>query len=280
MGTPNFSEDVNIKLREFQQRHGLAFRDPQLLLTAFTHSSYVNESDATDISDNERLEFLGDSVLGFVVSELLYVRFPELSEGQLTSVRASLVRRETLARFAKQLHLGDYLLLGHGEDESGGRKRAATLCATFEAVIGAIYLDLGTEAVRRFVLPLVQGDLDRVQPQTLGKDPKSRFQEWSQSRMGLAPRYKVVADEGPDHAKVFTTQVIVGDRRYGVGRGRSKQEASQAAAAMALHHLGMGATEYQPDPEVEQAWLLDRTVLDSPGSDRNDGGPAALPPTS
>lgn len=248
---------VSNDLLQFQQLHGLSFRDPELLRTAFTHSSYVNEADSDDLSDNERLEFLGDAILEYVVSELLYARFPDLSEGELTSVRASLVRRETLARFARQLHLGDYLLLGHGEDESGGRKRAATLCATFEAVVGAIYLDQGAERVRQFVLPLIEADLAGVRPHALGKDPKSRFQEWSQSELGMSPRYKVVADEGPDHAKIFTTQVVVGDRRYGVGRGRSKQEASQAAAAMALHHLGMGAAEYIPDPEIEAAWPVD-----------------------
>jgi ribonuclease-3 len=260
---------VSTELSLFQQQHSLAFRDPDLLQTAFVHSSYVNESDDADLSDNERLEFLGDSILGYAVSELLYARFPDMSEGQLTSVRASLVRRETLARFARQLRLGDYLLLGHGEDESGGRKRAATLCATFEAVVGAIYLDLGIEAVRRFVLPLVESDLARIQPHTLGKDPKSRFQEWTQRTMGLAPRYRVVADDGPDHAKVFTTQVSVGDRRYGVGRGRSKQEASQSAAAMALYVLGMGAPEYQPDPETERMWPIDSG--DAP-RDGLDGG--------
>lgn len=248
---------MSTELSLFQQRHDLAFRNPGLLQTAFIHSSYVNESDDAELSDNERLEFLGDSILGAVVSELLYTRFPDLSEGELTSIRASLVRRETLARFARQLHLGDYLLLGHGEDESGGRKRAATLCATFEAVVGAIYLDQGVEAVRSFVLPLVEADLARIQPHSLGKDPKSRFQEWSQSQLGLSPRYKVVADEGPDHAKVFTTQVLVGDKRYGVGRGRSKQEASQAAAAMALDRLGLGAAEYQPDSEIERLWPVD-----------------------
>lgn len=250
---------MSTELSLFQQQNNLVFRDPVLLQTAFIHSSYVNESDDADLSDNERLEFLGDSILGYAVSELLYARFPDMSEGQLTSVRASLVRRETLARFARQLHLGDYLLLGHGEDESGGRKRAATLCATFEAVVGAIYLDQGIEAVRRFVLPLVEADLTRIQPHALGKDPKSRFQEWSQSEVALAPRYKVVDDAGPDHAKVFTTQVLVGDRRYGVGRGRSKQEASQAAAAMALYYLGMGAPEYQPDEEIERTWPIDHS---------------------
>src|SRR5690554_559962 len=125
----------------FEQEHGLYFNDKQLLKTAFVHSSYVNELNGDEQDDNERLEFLGDSILGFVVSEILYLRYPTAREGELTSMRASLVRREALARFARRLKLGEHLFLGHGEEDSGGRKRAATLCATFEAVIGAIYLD-------------------------------------------------------------------------------------------------------------------------------------------
>ncbi len=241
---------VSLDISEFETAHNLSFSDKTLLRTAFVHSSYVNESDDEGLDDNERLEFLGDSVLGYVVSEELFARFPRASEGQLTGVRAALVRRETLARFAVQLNLGAYLLLGHGEEESGGRLRMATLCATFEAVVGALYLDQGAAAVRRFVLPLVQADLDAMQKDTLAKDPKSRLQEWAQSERGMPPRYRVVAEDGPDHAKVFTTVVTVGDRAYGAGRGRSKQEASQAAAAMALARFDLAAPEYVQDDAV------------------------------
>ena len=139
-----------LPLSQFEAESGLRFDDKDLLRTAFVHSSYGNEAPDADgeISDNERLEFLGDAVLEFVVSEYLYERFPELKEGQLTALRAALVRREALARLARQWRLGEYLLLGRGEDESGGRRRPATLCATFEAVIGALYLDQGLEVVR------------------------------------------------------------------------------------------------------------------------------------
>ncbi len=243
-------------IEQFEQQHGLTFDDRELLQTAFIHSSYVNESQDDSLSDNERLEFLGDSILGYVVSEILYERFPEASEGILTGMRAALVRRDTLARFARQLRLGDYLLLGHGEEESGGRKRPATLCATFEAVIGAIYLDQGVEAVRAFVTPLVEGDLERVQGFAARKDAKSRLQEWAQGNLGVPPRYRVVESTGPDHDKLFVTQVTIGDERYGVGVGRSKQESSQAAAAMALHRLGLDAPEYQPDPDLEARYSL------------------------
>jgi len=140
----------------FENEHGLNFGNKELLKTAFVHSSFVNELEEGDQEDNERLEFLGDSILGFVVSEWLFGRYPTAREGDLTAMRAALVRREALARFAKKLNLGDFLFLGHGEEESGGRKRSATLCATFEAVIGAIFLDKGMDTVRGFLLPIVQ----------------------------------------------------------------------------------------------------------------------------
>lgn len=242
---------------EFEKQHGLNFKNKDLLKTAFVHSSYVNELTDSSQEDNERLEFLGDSILGFVVSEWLFTRYPNSREGELTSMRAALVRREALARFARRHNLGDFLFLGHGEEESGGRKRAATLAATFEAVIGAIYLDLGLEAVRNFLLPIVQEDLNRGSLETLYKDPKSRLQEWSQGTYGILPRYKQVDHSGPDHAKVFMFQVTIKDRRYGVGEGATKQEASLAAAAMALHRLGLPAPEYVPNPELEARFPVD-----------------------
>lgn len=241
----------------FEKENGLNFNDKHLLKTAFVHSSYVNELDDDAQDDNERLEFLGDSILGFVVSELLYLRFPESREGDLTAMRAALVRREALARFARRIRLGEYLFLGHGEEESGGRKRAATLCATFEAIVGAIYLDLGLDAVRNFILPIVEAELDADSLDALHKDPKSRLQEWSQSNFGVLPRYKQVDHAGPDHAKIFMFQVTIRDQRYGVGQGASKQEASQAAAAMALHRLDLPAPEYLPNPELEERFPPD-----------------------
>ena len=253
---------MNRDISHFEQAHGLNFRDKGLLQTAFTHSSFVNEADDEELSDNERLEFLGDSILNTIVSEMLYLRFPESSEGDLTSVRASLVRKETLARFARQLQLGDYLRLGHGEDESGGRQRAATLCATFEAVVGAIYLDQGVGVVRQFVLPLVEVDFEPLRSRALSKDPKSRLQEWAQSNLGAPPRYPTVAADGPDHAKLFTIEVLIDKRRYGVGQGRNKQEGGQAAAAMALAKLNLEAPEYVPNPEVEAQYPLDGEASD------------------
>lgn len=239
---------------EFESLAAITFQDRQYLQRAFVHRSFVNEADDDlDLTDNERLEFLGDAVLGFVTSEMLYTLFPHLREGELTNLRAALVRRETLARFAGELHMGEFLLLGHGEEDSGGRTRPATLCATFEAVLGAIYIDAGLDAVRAFLLPRLREELDRVAVVALAKDPKSRLQEWIQSEIGVTPRYKTVSTEGPDHARVFTVQVTADKHPYGIGRGRSKQEAAQSAAAMALYRLGQPAPEYVPDSDLEAA---------------------------
>jgi ribonuclease-3 len=203
------------------------------------------------LADNERMEFLGDAVLGFVVSDLLYERYPEAPEGTLTHLRTLLVRRETLAQLAIELDLGNLLLLGVGEEQSGGRTRLATLCACYEAVIGAIFLDRGLESVRSFALPRMQAILDGMEVDIMPKDPKSRFQEHAQRTLGYTPRYKVVSSQGPDHAKIFTTLVSVKGVPKGVGAGLSKQDASQAAAAMALVLAGERAPEYLPDPELE-----------------------------
>ncbi|MBI1296313.1 ribonuclease III [bacterium] len=250
---------------EFETIAGLHFNDKRYLQSAFVHRSFMNEiEEETELTDNERLEFLGDAVLGFVTSEMLYRLFPNLSEGELTNLRAALVRRETLARFAGELKVGDFLLLGHGEEDSGGRTRPATLCATFEAVIGAVYIDAGLSAVREFLAPRLEDELERVAVVALAKDPKSRLQEWIQSELGVTPRYKTIVTQGPDHARVFTVQVTADKHPYGIGRGRSKQEAAQSAAAMALHRLGLPALEYTPAPDLEAEHPLPPLNLPQP----------------
>lgn len=238
---------------------GLEFHDLTLLQRAFIHRSYLNElmDDHEDLADNERLEFLGDAVLSYVVSERLFALFPDENEGTLTNLRSALVRRETLARLAVELHLGDYLFLGHGEEESGGRTRPATLCGTFEALIGAIYLDLGIEAVKHAVFTLLAPDITRLQAVTHTKDPKSRLQEYVQATFNFTPRYKVAESIGPDHAKRFLMLVLVNGRAWGIGEGRSKQEAAQQAAAMALHRARQLAPEYEYNAELEQRHALD-----------------------
>jgi ribonuclease-3 len=225
------------QLATLEQALGLKFADKSLLQRALTHRSYLNENPHYPLEDNERLEFLGDAVLDFLTGEYLYHRFPEMHEGDLTSLRSALVRRGTLAQFARRLQLGERLLMGHGEAESGGRERAATLCAAIEALVGAVYLDQGLAAVETLMVPLVEPEIARILRENLDKDPKSLLQETAQARWQLTPRYRTVEEIGPDHAKEFTVEVTIGDRAYGQGMGRSKQLAAQAAAQEALNRL-------------------------------------------
>jgi len=224
-------------INDLETKLGLTFRDKSLLHRALIHRSYLNEHPDFPLEDNERLEFLGDAVLDFITGEYLYHRFPELHEGHLTSLRSALVRRETLARFAKQIDLGEHLLMGHGEVESGGRERPATLCAAFEALVGAIYLDQGTGAIHELLEPLIVPEVARTMAEELDKDPKSRLQEVAQARLHHTPRYSTIATTGPDHAKEFTVQVTIGGRPYGIGYGLSKQQAAQGAALEALARI-------------------------------------------
>jgi ribonuclease III len=222
---------------ELEHRLGIAFRDKSLLQRALTHRSYINEHPEFPLEDNERLEFLGDAVLDFMTGEYLYHRFPELREGLLTSLRSALVRRDTLARFAQQLRLGEYLLMGHGEIETGGRNRPATLCAAFEALVGALYLDQGLESVYKLVEPLIAPQVARTLKEHTHKDAKSLLQELAQARTHQTPRYRTIAETGPDHAKEFTVQVSIAGEVYGEGYGPNKQQAAQAAAQEALVRL-------------------------------------------
>ncbi len=217
------------------------FNDPSLLERALTHRSYANEHPEDALEDNERLEFLGDAVLSFIVAAFLYHRFPEFHEGRLTSLRAALVRTESLAALAAETGIDQRLRLGRGEEEHGGRKRAPNLCAALEAVIGALYLDQGLEAVRTWIEPLLIIEVERVLAAELDKDARSLLQEWSQAHLNLTPVYRTISAEGPDHAKAFTVQVSIGGRVFGQGSGRSKQAASQAAAEAALRALAASA---------------------------------------
>jgi len=215
--------------KEFALRLGLPFKDHLLLSRALTHRSYLNEnSDA--LEDNERLEFLGDAILDFVVGAWLYNHFPEMSEGDLTRLRAALVRTEQLAKFGKMIDLGNSIRLGHGEEDSGGRTRKAMLCATFEALIGALYLDVNIQAVEKFISPFLKTAIEEILHNHQDRDPKSLLQEWAQSQGYGIPQYVVTAEEGPDHAKTFMIEVRVNGKVLGRGSGQSKQDASKAAA--------------------------------------------------
>ena len=219
-------------------RLGLRFSNLHLLVRALTHRSYVNENPDA-VEDNERMEFLGDAVLDFVVGAWVYNHFPEMQEGDLTRMRSALVRTDTLADFASLLDLGPALRLGRGELASGGRQRDNLLCATFEALIGAIYLDQGIPSVGDFMEPLLAGASINVIGQVELYDPKSTLQEWAQSNKLGTPRYMTIDSSGPDHAKVFTVEVQVDGKIYGQGAGSSKQAAAQMAAHAALEILGL-----------------------------------------
>jgi len=214
------------------------FKNSSLLRRALTHRSFINEH-PEEPEDNERLEFLGDAVLDFVTGSFLYNRYPEMHEGHLTRLRAALVRTEQLAAFARELGVGELMRLGKGEEDAGGRHRLPLLCGTFEAIIGAYFLDADVEAVRQFVEPLFGPAAERIQREELDVDPKSLFQEWAQSELSLTPRYRTVSATGPDHQREFTVEVSLGDEVYGLGLGRNKQLAAQAAAREALKKAGM-----------------------------------------
>ena len=226
--------DEPAAIEAFAARWGLTFSDLSLLRMALTHRSFLNEHPELDWDDNERLEYLGDAVLDLLLGEHLYLSFPQAREGELTALRAALVRRSTLARFAEELEIGEALFMGHGEIETGGRERAATLCGAFEAVVGAIYLDQGIGGAAALVMPLVEAELAAAQVEVSDKDPKSRLQELSQGTLGVTPRYRTVNAEGPDHAKMFTVEVSIAGVVCGVGLGSAKQIAAQEAAIAAL----------------------------------------------
>jgi ribonuclease-3 len=219
---------------------GINFKDESLLQQALVHRSYLNENPALHLVSNERLEFLGDAVLGFVVADELYSRSPDFSEGELTKLRAALVRGETLSRIALSLQLGDYLYLGRGEEESGGRSRPRNLSCALEAVIGAVFLDQGFDIARSFILKLLGSEFDGVVEDKFTDDYKSRLQQVIQSERKITPVYRTVEEVGPDHAKVFTVEVLAGETVLGRGSGRSKRAAEMDAAREALQGLTGG----------------------------------------
>jgi ribonuclease-3 len=223
--------------RELAAALGLEMREPTLLQQALVHRSYLNEVKERGVRDNERLEFLGDAVLNLAVAEHLYSLFPDSSEGELSQMRAHVVRWDTLAAVAERIGLGRYLVLGKGEDLSGGRKRPSNLAGALEAVIGAVYLDGGLEAARRLVMRLLGPELERLAAGQPVVDSKSELQRVVQARWHQIPRYRVVEAEGPDHAKTFTVEVVLGEQVLGRGQGRSKKQAELEAARQALQTL-------------------------------------------
>jgi ribonuclease-3 len=226
-----------MEILEFQRINNLTFNDQEILKQSLTHPSYRNEHPQVTQEDNERLEFLGDAVLDFVCGEWLYHIYPQATEGYLTRLRSALVRTETLAEFAVSCHIGEVLLLGKGERENKGYLRTGNLCAAFEAILGALYLDQNLEAVKKFVVPLLESALPKILADDRDRDAKSQLQEWAQSRLGILPQYETIEAAGPDHAKQFIVQVTVSDQIRAVGHGSSKQVAAQEAAQHALEYL-------------------------------------------
>ena len=218
---------------------GLTFNDSSLLEQSLVHPSYLNENPGQTES-NERMEFLGDALIGFVIADELYRRFPERHEGELTKLRSAVVCGKTLSGIADLLHLGQYLYLGRGEEQGGGRNRERNLACVFEALIGAVLLDSGYDAARNLVVKLLKGAIEQVVDQLDIIDYKSRLQEVVQARQQHAPVYRVIEMIGPDHAREFRVQVTAAGIAIGVGSGKSKQQAEKDAARVALEALSKG----------------------------------------
>ena len=221
-------------IKEFQQEIGYEFKDESLLKQALTHSSYANEKHMKRLSDDERLEFLGDAILEAVSSEFLFLNYKELPEGDLTRLRASMVCEPTLAFCTKDIELGQYVFLGKGEDLTGGRQRKSVLSDAMEAVIGAIFLDGGFDEAKRFILTYIMTDIEHKR---MFYDSKTILQEVCQGQFNQNVSYELLSESGPDHAKTFTVQVLVGNEVLGVGTGNTKKSAEQEAAYHGLIRL-------------------------------------------
>lgn len=229
---------MDIHFSKFEDKIGIVFKDKALLRQAFTHRSYINENKNSKLEHNERLEFLGDAVLELVVTDFLYAKYPTKPEGELTTYRSALVNAITLSEVASNLDMNDFLLLSKGEAKDMGRARMYILANTIEAVIGAIYLDLGYEAAKGFIEKNIFIFADKMIARGNLVDAKSMFQEKAQEKTGTTPSYKLIREAGPDHDKSFTTAVFIGKEQIATGEGKSKQEAEQNAALRALETKG------------------------------------------
>jgi ribonuclease III len=230
------SEDKKA-LKSFEKRLGYKFRHRECLRRALMHKSYANEMRLPQSENNERYEYLGDAVLELSVSHLLMERFPEHPEGELSKLRAAIVNETQLAELARAMGIGDYLYLGKGEENTGGRDKPSLLSDAFEAVLGAVYLDRGFKKAFELVRLLYGGVLERAGGVGFVRDYKTRLQEVSQGRFRVVPRYRLMRTVGPDHCKTFEVNLFIGDELWGVGSGGSKKSAEQDAARQALQKL-------------------------------------------
>lgn len=226
--------DTGVDLGKLQTLLGVQFNDTQVLLSAITHRSYLNEHREATWAHNERLEFLGDAVLELVVTDYLYNKYPDKPEGELTAVRAALVNTVSLAESSEQLGINTYLLMSKGEAKDEGRARQYILANAFEACIGALYVDQGYEVAKEFIAGRLFSKTDNIVAKRLWQDAKSRFQELAQEQASVTPTYETISQEGPDHDRVFTVGVFLRKEKIAEGQGRSKQEAEQAAAEKAF----------------------------------------------
>lgn len=230
-------ENRNNQLKELEGIISYTFAQPQLLDKALTHRSFINENQTLDLEDNERLEFLGDAVLDLCISDLLMRDFPDYAEGQLSKIRASIVNEPTLAELARESRLGDFLLLGKGEELSGGRSKNSILSNAFEAVLAAIYLDAGFDRTLEFIKALFLPYIEKWIHYPIYKDYKTFLQEFSQNRFKVVPKYQLVHESGPDHDKVFHIRLTIADTLTAIGIGKNKKEAEQQAAKQAIEEL-------------------------------------------
>lgn len=221
------------QIDQLEKTLGMTFNDKNLLLRAFTHRSFLNENHDTE-KHNERLEYLGDAVLEFLISKYLFLTYPDRPEGELTSFRSAIVKTTTLAETSRDLKFGSLLRMSKGEEKTGGREKDYLLANTFEAVLGAIYLDQGIRKSETFLKKVLFTKIDYIVENRLDIDPKTRFQELSQDQHRLTPTYELISEKGPDHDKTFTMGVYLGKTEYGLGTGSSKQRAEEVAAQKAL----------------------------------------------
>lgn len=232
---PNLTPETDFT--PLEQQLNYTFKNKELIVNALTHRSYLNEIKYERKTHNERLEFLGDAVLELVITEHLFENYPDRAEGELTSFRAAIVRTESLAESAKLLGVGDFILMSKGEEASGGRNRPYILANTFEAILGAIYIDSGYVECKKFVHTVLVPKLPGIVEERLDIDPKSKFQEIVQEEYKITPIYEIINETGPDHNRTFTSRVLVHGKEFGVGSGKSKQEAEQNAAKSGLNSL-------------------------------------------
>lgn len=227
-----------IDFSQFEQKTKITFTDKKLLTQAFVHRSYINENPGLKLSHNERLEFLGDAVVELVITDYLYKKYPDRAEGELTSFRAALVNAVTIAEVATTIGMNDFLLLSKGETKDTGKARQYILANTYEAFVGAVYLDQGYAVAEKFIAETLMIKTDTIVANKLWRDPKSLVQEKAQEHEGVTPAYKVLKENGPDHNKHFTIGIFFGSKKIAEGKGQSKQEAEQEAAKNALTKEG------------------------------------------